>query len=177
MEPKAFFAELLIQIQNRLLDKVPEIKYVNQDLGQLEVYTMGSPSVDWPCYLVDFVDTVYSDLSGGEQEAELTIRGRLGFNPFSQTSNLQPEDVRRLGLYYYELENKIHSALHGWQPLKDDNTPLCQPLSRRRAYTEKRDEDAFRVRGIDFTLGFHDDFASPVISSINPEINLDLGMS
>jgi hypothetical protein len=174
-EPQGFFEELLIQMQARLKDQVPEIKYVNQDLGQLEVYTMGSPSVDWPCFLIDFVDTNYNDLLEGEQECELTIHGRLGFNPFSQTSNIQSEDVRRLGLYYYEIENKVHAAFHGWQPLKSDGSALCQPLSRRRAATEKREEDAFRVRGMAFTTGFIDDGAAPVKNVKNPKLNLDAG--
>ncbi len=182
MQAQDIFGELLIAFQARIADKVPEIKYVNQDLGQLEVYTMDRPGVSWPCLLIDFNDTSYSDLGNMEQEGELNLLCRLGFNPFSQTSNLQPEDVRKKGLYYYALEAKVHAALHGWQPMfntgvQDDDgndilEPLCQPLSRRRGFTEKREEDAFRVRGLAFTTGFNDDGASPVRTTITPRLDI-----
>lgn len=180
MEAQDFFGLLLIAIQKRLKEKVPEIRYVNQDLGQLE---LENPPVSWPCFLVDFTDTAYSDLLLGEQEGELNFSGRLGFNPFSQTSNLQEEEIRKKGLAYYALEAKLNAALHGWQPTYDTGVPdgdgnavyapLCQPLSRRRAATERREEDTFRVRGLMFTTGFHDDTASPERYTINPDLLLE----
>lgn len=173
MEPQDnFFGELLIAIMKRLNEKVPEIKYVNIDIGQLEVYTMDSPSVSWPCSLIDFTDTSYADLHQGVQEADGTLVVRLGFNPFSQTSNLQPDDIKRKGLYYFTLENKIHWALHGWLPLNEAGEAICQPLFRRRAGTERREEDAFRVRGIAFAYAFIDDGGKPDVETINPELEI-----
>lgn len=173
MEPQDnFFGELFIAIMKRLAEKVPEIKYVNIDIGQLEVYTMDSPSVSWPCCLVDFTDTRYADLHQGEQEADGTLVVRLGFNPFSQTSNLQPDEVKRKGLYYFTLENKIHWALHGWQPLNEAGEAICQPLFRRRAGTERREEDAFRVRAIAFAYSFFDDGGKPEVVTINPDLDI-----
>jgi hypothetical protein len=172
MEPLEIFGEMLIAIQTRIADTVPEIKYVNMDLGQLEVYALDSPSVNWPCLLIDFNDTTYADLHGGLQEADAMMMVRLGFNPYSQTSNLQPEDVRRKGLAYFAIESKVHAALHGWQPLKESGKALCQPFSRRRATTERREEDAFRVRMLGFTYGFMDDGASPV--KLKQKANLDI---
>ena len=172
-EPTDFFGELLIAIQKRIAEKVPEIKYSNIDIGQLEVYTLDSPSVDWPALLIDFPDATYDDLHGYEQSGDFNIVTRLGFNPFSQTSNLQPEEVRRNGLYYFELEQKVVNAMHGWQPLKPDGTPLCQPFSRRRVATERREEDAFRVRAIGFTSAYNDDGAAPARDTIEPEMNIE----
>lgn len=167
-----FFGELLIAIQKHMATAVPEIKYMNIDLGQLEFYTLDSPSVSWPCLLVDFNDTNYSDLLEGVQEGEMMVNFRLGFAPFSQTSNLQGDEIKRLGLRYFSIENKVHAALHGWQPLRADGEPLCQPFYRRRASTERREEDAFRVRGMYFSTAFHDDGASPLRVTIQPDMEL-----
>ncbi len=169
MELQSFFAQLLLKLQAHIKEKVPEIKYINQDLGQLEVYDMDSPSVSWPCVLVDMSDTNYADLHQGVQEANMcTLMFRLGFNPFSQTSNLQPEEVRKLGLYYYELEHKLYIALQGYAA-----DGFCQPMTRTRMATEKREEDAFRVRALIFTTSFEDDGASPERSTIHPDLDLE----
>lgn len=173
MEPVDIFGELLIAIQARIAEKVPEIKYVNIDLAQLEVYTLDSPSVSWPCLLIDFNDTTYADLHGGLQEADAMAMFRLGFNPFSQTSNLQSEEIRRKGLAYFALENKVHAAIHGWQPLKESGEALCQPFYRRRAATERREEDALRVRILGYSYGFMDNSASPELVAIYPEIIIE----
>ena len=169
MELQSFFAQLLLKLQAHIKTEVAEIRYINQDLGQLEVYDMGSPSVSWPCVLVDMSDTNYSDLHGGTQEANVcTILFRLGFNPFSQTSNLQPEEVRKLGLQYYEIEQKLYQALQGY-----DADGLMQPMTRTRMATEKREEDAFRVRVLIFTTSFEDDGARPVVNTINPDLEME----
>ena len=169
MELQSFFAQLLLKLQEHIKTEVPEIRYINQDLGQLEVYDMGSPAVSWPCVLVDMSDTNYADLHQGVQEANIcTVVFRLGFNPFSQTSNLQPEEVRKLGLYYYELEQKLYQALQGYNA-----DGLCQPLTRTRMATEKREEDAFRVRVMIMTTAFEDDGASLPKITINPDLEID----
>ncbi|MGQ0739127.1 MAG: hypothetical protein ACT4OJ_08730 [Bacteroidota bacterium] len=172
-EPQDFWSELLLAVINRLKERVPEIKYVNLDLAQLEVYTLDSPSVSWPCYLIDFPDANYDDLHQGEQSGEFTMVGRLGFNPFSQTSNLQPTEVIRKGLAYFSLEQKIINCIHGWQPLKPDGSALCQPFSRRRVATERREEDAFRVRANAFTSAYMDDGAAPERATIQPTMEID----
>lgn len=168
-----FFGTLLIACENRVAEMVPEIRYSNQDMGQLEIIEL-IPSVSFPCALFDFSDTQYDDLLGGEQTGDLTITIRLGFAPFSKTSNLQPVEIRKKGLDYYAIENKLHQAFHGWAPTNENGDIIAQPFSRRRAITEKREEDAFRVRLITFTTSFNDESAVPGRQIIAPDIDLDL---
>lgn len=167
---QSFFGQMLIELQNRINDKVPEIRFVEQDFGQLESPDdLGRYPVSWPCTLIDFSNTEYSDLSQMVQEADdVTIDIRLGFPAFSFTSSLQPVHVREQGLKFYELENLIYQALHGWAP---EN--LCQPLARRNAITEKR-EDGLRVRVLRFTTRFEDHNAKPVkIKADRPLLDID----
>ena len=171
----SFESKFLLRFQEYLETAVPELKYINQDLGQLENYSMDSPAVAWPCCLLDLNDTQYADLFNGVQEANpCTVTVRLGHNPFSATSNLQPEAVRIKGLFIYELEQKVYQALQGWTA-----DGLCSPLTRIRKVTERREEDAFRVRVLIFTTAFEDDGAKkesykltlPI--ELHPEIILD----
>lgn len=165
----SFESKFLLRFQEYLKTEVPELKYVNQDLGQLEYYTMDSPAVSWPCALLDLNDTTYSDLLNNVQEAnQATVTVRIGHNPYSGTSNLQPEDVRIKGLFIYELEQKVYQKLQGWTA-----GGICSPLSRIRKVTEKRDEDAFRVRVLIFSTAFEDDGATKAVQKLTVPITVD----
>lgn len=150
----SFFANLLLAIQARIADQVPEIRYIDQDLGQLEIYEL-RPAVSWPCLLIDFDTTNYSNEGELAQIGENIIQFRLGIDTYTSANSLGPLQVRQAALDYYELENKVFVALHGW-----DGDGLCQPLSRTAAATEKR-EDKFRVRIIHFATAFEDVSAMP----------------
>ena len=68
---QSFFALFLLAIQDRIKTKVPSIAWTDQDLGQLEEETE-RPSVAFPCVLIDFQNTNYSELHEGVQWAENT---------------------------------------------------------------------------------------------------------
>lgn len=166
---ESYFAQMILALQAYIPTKVPEIRFVEQDLGQLESPDeMGRYPVSWPCVLIDFTETLYSDLSQNIQEAESTVQLRLGFQPVSFTSNLQPEHIRKQGLNYYEIENRLYQALQGWAP-----ADLCQPLTRQRAISEKR-EDFVRVRVLPFTTRFEDWNAHPSKVKVDrPALDID----
>lgn len=170
-EITSFFGQLLIAIQDRIVDKVPEIRWIDQDLGQLEYYDYGAgqkPQVAFPCLLIDFGNTDYSEQSQRVQWASVTIMLRLGFPPFSHSDHKAPLEVRANALKYYELEQKIYQALQGW-----DANELCQGLTRTGGVTEKR-EDPIRVRVMTFTTVFDDDSAVPENSTVTkPVITFD----
>lgn len=162
---ESFFALMLLAMQDRIKDKVPEIKYMDQDLGQLEEDT-DRPRVAWPCLLVDFPLCNYDEMQGLTQWANLTIQLRLGFNPFSSANAATPLPYRQDALKYYELEMKVYKALQAW-----DADGLCQPLTRVSGNTERGRDDLFRVRTMNFTTTFMDASAVPVKSEVSrPEM-------
>lgn len=162
----SFEGQFLVLMQERMAELVPEIRYCNIDLGQLE---MEQPPVSWPCCLLDLSDTQYADLFNGVQEANpCLVVMRIGSTPFSNTSNLRPESVRAKGLYYFELEDKIYRAFQGWTA-----DGLCSPLTRIRKTTEKREVDIMRVRPMLFTTAFQDDSASPAKERLVRPMNLN----
>lgn len=150
---QSFFSLLYTGIVKRIKEMVPEIRWIDQDLGQLEFYNE-RPPVAWPCVLIDFPSTSYDQLLQQVQTGNIIINCRLAFAPFSQSSNTAPQAVMDKALHFWELEMKLYQALQNWNPSQD----ICQPLTRTTATTERR-EDAIRVRVISFTTAFEDSSA------------------
>jgi len=156
MSPKA---ELFKSILERLKAQVPELRYINQDLGQLENYGM-RPAVAWPCCLIDIADSNYSEQNNEKvQVAAGSVIIRTGLVQYSDSSNLTDESIRNNALQYYELENKIYSSLHGWSP---ENMGR---MLRRADGTEKRDDD-IRVRVTRYEISYTDTSAMAVYTKV-----------
>lgn len=150
--PQANFFQLLIE---KLISDVPELRFIDQDLGQLENYEM-RPAVSWPCCMIDIEDFKYSDQQNHAiQIAEGIISLRIGLVKYTDSNNLTPAATRENALQYYELEHKVFKALHGWNP------PGFGKMLRRASGTERRDDD-IRVRVLKFAISFTDDSAKPV---------------
>ncbi len=159
MPLQSAFANLYEAVTARLDTLVPELRYINHDLGQLEE---PRPSVSWPCALLDFDEFEFTDVGGTlRQLGDGFVVIRLGLQQWSGTSNLKATGIREKGLQYYELERKVFDALHGWAP-----TGFGRFL-RRKASTEKRDDD-IRVRLLVFTLNFEEQPGSTLTTIDTP---------
>lgn len=109
------FSTLLIALQDRIKTQIPDIRWIDQDLGQLENYG-DRPAVSFPCVLIDFQNFQYEDASDLIQFAEGTVNFRLAFAPFSNTNSLTPVSYQEKALQFYDLEWALYKALHGWKP-------------------------------------------------------------
>jgi hypothetical protein len=145
----SFFAKLFIDLQNRIKDEVPEIRFTEQNFGQYGFENFRS-MVSFPALLIDFPNTNYSALQGDIQLGAAIINIVLLFEPFSQSYNLAPETVRQKALEYYEIEHKVYKALQGW------NTDYCTPLVRTDAKSQNRNEIGLRIRDLNFSCEFED---------------------
>jgi hypothetical protein len=159
----------------------PCFKYVDQDFGQLDNQGAGSrPSVAWPCALIEFDDFVYSAISQNCQASIGNIIISIGFPPISGSSNLTPDEYREKAIYYYELENLLHSALQGWMPsagypAESVPEPLAGfgALNRTNSRTRKR-KDTIRVREITYSIGFEDYSTKPATTTAPATLNLSI---
>lgn len=154
MPLKSYNALLFLAIQERIKTKVPKVKWIDHDLGQLEVQ-QERPTVLFPCVLIDLPDTQFDDESEGAQIGNPTIEIRIGFAPFTYTNHVAPLPAREAALEYYEIEQEVFEALHGWEPVGADGTILGQSMLRRSARTERR-EDTIRVRSLSFVSMYED---------------------
>ena len=162
----AILANIHLAVQNRLTAKVPAIKWIDQDLGQLEFYS-GKPPVLFPCILLDIVDVQYTDNSLNSQIATATLEVRLAVTSYDHSAHITPLNRTERALEYYNLEHLVNQALHGWC---DGN--YFAPLSRKSSQTEKR-EDALRVRPLRYEFAFMDDTAMPVAYSVVPRPDME----
>lgn len=162
----SLFAQLLLKAQDHIKANVPDIRWTDQDLGQLEWYEI-RPAVSWPCCLIDFNSTTYEQMQLNRQLGNLTFTLRLGFDNFSSSGSTGPLPVREKALEFYELEQKLYKAFQGWNA-----DGLMQDCSRVSAVTERREGDNFRVRVLTFTSMTEDDTASPVIQKAKPQLQV-----
>lgn len=159
MDSTSPFGNLYLCIVARLVAEVPALRYIDQDLGQLDNYDL-RPAVSFPCVLIDMGDFDTDDMAGKNmQHAEGLVIVKIATDPFSSSNSLAPSDVRLKALEYYDLEQAVHVALHGWR------TTGFSKLLRRKAGKELR-EDKFRVRAVAYATSFEDDTTAPVVTSI-----------
>lgn len=162
----SLYGQLLLKIQARVADKLSEIRYCDQDLGQLEHYNE-RPAVSFPCLLVDFTGTSYDQLGQLEETGDCKIMFKLGFAPFSSANNLSPDSVKEKALNYYELEYLLYQAFKAWNA-----DGLIQPMNRKSDGTQQRN-DAYRVRVSVYDTMFMDDGAVVVLDIARPALTFD----
>ncbi|MBY0244490.1 MAG: hypothetical protein K2Q03_03445 [Sphingobacteriaceae bacterium] len=125
-----------------------ELKFVDQDLGQLEYYE-NRPPVIFPCALIDLPQLNYSDVGEGVQLCDGVIEIRLALNIYTSASNISSQAHRADALQYFEIERKVNSIISKLEIVG------CSPLSRLSAQTEKRN-DSIRVRVLRYSFEFTD---------------------
>lgn len=162
-----FFASLLNDLMDYLPTKVPAIRWIDQDFGQLENFDM-RPALLFPCVLIDFGTTTYTPNMRKSQIGNLTITFRLAFAPFTASHSLAPTLVREQALEYYGIEQDLYTALQGYA------TAYSSTLTRLSASTELRSNDTLRVRSIQYSTIFQDFTATPPTVAMGVNVGLDI---
>lgn len=143
----------------------PGIRYVDQDLGQLEFYST-RPAISFPALLVDFTTATYDQKQHKTQWAQLSgIQLRLAFDPYGGSSSITPDAVKQKALEYYDIEQKVYLAFQDWRA----DGLLMLPMKRVSATSEVR-EDPFRVRKLVYKAT-HEDRTLQEGSIIIPPVN------
>ena len=155
------FSNLYEQIMLRIKDQVQSVRYINQELGQLENYSSstGRPAVTYPCVLIDLDSFSTSDLGGNAQSLEGEVVIRLALDTWSNASSLASAETREKSLKYFDVEFDIYQAISSWSPdsLYNEDTLIAHfsTLARIAVSTEKR-EDGIRVRVMRFKAEIED---------------------
>lgn len=155
----SYFSQLYLDIQQRIKTEVPEIAWIEQDFGQ-DVFDKWRPNVAFPAVLIDFPSADYENIAGMGQTAVVTIHIRLLVAPFQQSYEAAPIEIRKEALSYFDLEQKLVDALHGWEP----SLPLAggageehyysQALTRTRITSNNRNDIGLRIRELQFTTAY-----------------------
>ena len=159
-----FYGLLLTELFKRLQTAVPDLAWIAEDYGQLDLGE-DAPPVAFPCALIDFPSTSFSELSDLEQTGEVTIDVKLAFNAHAEAYSVAPESHLNASVKRFDTEQKVYTALHGWAVEKK-----FQGLSRTGVSTERR-ADGCKVRVLRFTTWYQDQCASPENTKIPVSIS------
>lgn len=129
---------------------MPSIRYVELDLGQLEVYET-RPAVAFPCALFRIAG-LYEQRQFNTHINNFTLTAKLAFDVYGNTSNLVHIEAREKALEYFEIEQEFYLKLQGWKADGLLITGLCR-ISDADMYSE----DGMRKRLVTFTGSFADE--------------------
>ncbi|KMQ63015.1 hypothetical protein ACM46_13780 [Chryseobacterium angstadtii] len=159
-----FYVQLLLDLQEKIAQEVPEIQYIDLQLGQLEnVSAMQTPVIypalfiDFPeaVYDVDFPEASYADLAANAQSGSIPVSFQLVANDDHLTWHQAPIEERKKGLDFLRIEQKLYKALQGWEK------EYFSPFSRTLAKSTSKRYAGFKVREMMFTTQYEDFSASP----------------
>ena len=191
------FALLFLAIQQRLAsitdnDEKTILGTIDQDLMQLEDASKGlnRPPVSWPCGLIDIDDSTFQNMGENVQSGVVSVCIRIGFPPFSSTELRTPAVYKNKALYYYDLEQAIVEAFHGWSPatviiepavgstpaITADISNIFGHFIRTRIVKEDRN-DLLRVRAIMFTVSMDDYSTQTETTYVPATISLTTGIN
>lgn len=119
-------ADIFVALCDHLEKEVPALRWIDEDLGQLNGNTTLRPAVDFPCCLIDIQYADCKDLYDTYQFVKATITLKLAFPPYGDSYNKAPETARKKALERYSIVSEVHDCLQGWTAEE-----TLSPLSRR----------------------------------------------
>ena len=161
---------ILTDVIARLTSEVPELKYIDEDWGQLDDYSPNFP-VKWPCALADCFAANWQNMGNKGQLGLANIVITYADIKLSNSSAKAPANQKANSLLFHTLKKKIYQALHGWTG-HQHYTALIRTAERRI----KRN-DGVRAIELIFTVEIKDVSAAPVLAKApKPKIIFDVAM-
>ena len=131
---------ILQNILNKL-SEVTELKYIDEDWGQLDYYSPNMP-VKFPCCLIDIQSGQFTNMGQDlakkprqRQNGVFSLKLSLADLKLSNTSLLAPKNQKENAWKIYDIVERIHQKLHGFSPLEN-----CSKLLRLSFNRVMRDD-------------------------------------
>ncbi len=143
---KTIYTAIITQLKT----KVPSLKWIDLDTGQLDAPIR--PSINWPAVLIgiDMPNSKNIDSGGKSQDCKARITANIAFNNTpDRTSANAPNDVRNANLKVYDTISDVYAALQGFE------TESFNSLERKSQGKIQRKDDVFLYR-IVFECDFED---------------------
>ena len=126
------YKELFTAVCDRLEAEVPQLRWIDAEIGQLSSRGDTRPPVAFPCALVEISYTSCDTLSGGRQRITAEVQLRVGFDIQGPTNSKVPDRFRDMALSYMDVLDSIHQAMQWW-----DGGHMFGPMRRTRAVPDK----------------------------------------
>jgi hypothetical protein len=117
--------DLYLAIESKLKTEVAAIKWIDFDRDQLLGQDNDKP-VDYPCVLIDFPNTPYSNNSQNTQIGEPTIILRVAFRRYDRTHDKRSDNA---SLIFLDTLQSIYTALEG---MEGENFSPLNRINQRR---------------------------------------------
>lgn len=132
--------QAFLNLQEKL-QEVAELKYIDEDWGQLDAYSPNPPT-KFPLALIDFGNLNFSNLGidrsktpHQRQNAEGTLIVTLANLKLTNTSRNAPNAQKEAAYKIWELIEAVHQKIHGFSCLQN-----ASPLIRTGLARIKRDD-------------------------------------
>lgn len=142
------YRELFTAVCGRLEKEVPQLRWIDADMGQMSSRTESRPPVAFPCALVEISYTSCDTLSGGRQRINAEVQLRVGFDIPGPTNSRVPDKYRDMALSYMDVLDSVHQAMQWW-----DEGRMFTPMRRIRAVPD-RTGGGFRTWLITYSTSF-----------------------
>ncbi len=118
------------KIRETILQKVPDIKWIDMDEGQLDLFDQAIPC-DFPCVLIDFPQARFDDLGDLAQIAEITVQLKVIFKLYEKFNSAVPQKFKQQAFDHLNIVWAIMKALHGLESNDPDPARQFSKLIRR----------------------------------------------
>lgn len=147
--------QMVQNIQDRLVQKVPALKYVDQDWGQMDFWR--EHPVKYPCALIDVQSAGYTNDGNFIQRGVVTVVIRLFDLKLSNSSQKAPDNQKENAKKIWQLIEDVNKAVHG-QNFLQEGYGLPMRTQMRRT---KREDGCYQTE-LYYTIGFTDETCVPV---------------
>lgn len=149
--------EIYDELLSRLNTMVADLKWIDQDNGQLDAFKESLP-LQFPCCLIDFPSVQWSNTGNYGQLGDTVVQLRVAWNVYEDYNNYTPEAVREQAKAKYQLLENIHKAVHGF------SAETFNPLVRLATNTERR-SDGLKIVVLQYTTTMYDASAQRATST------------
>ncbi|MGJ5643221.1 hypothetical protein [Formosa sp. S-31] len=139
-------------IQDKITS-LPEVKYVDEDWGQLDYYSPNFP-VQWPCVLIDITNAQFENIGKdrsatpvNRQTADTIVSLTIANMKLTNSSGRAPQLQKDTAFNIWALQQKIHEILQGWKPTESTGALT------RRGFTRVKRDDGVQEYTVVYSLG------------------------
>ena len=153
--------QIIQNIQDRLMQAVGELKYVDQDWGQMDFWR--EVPVKFPCALIDIQSAQYTNNSQMVQQGVATVVIRLFDLKLSNSSSKAPDNQKENAKKIWQLIEDVNKALHGQNFLQEDYGLPIRTQMRRT----KREDGCYQTE-LYYTIQITDNTCMPILDHVEP---------
>lgn len=104
--------QLFLEIEDRIKEMVPSVKYIDLNMGQFEQPLR--PSVAFPAVLIDFTEA-RAEVNHNWRRETVTVRLWIVCESYAQSQQSAPLNIRHKAMEYLDVTEQVIEALHLWQ--------------------------------------------------------------